>query len=206
MEDGPAPGDLSTEAAPLNNGVGMAHYLSNADEDPDPKPATNGDHHKEEPDSSDCDQLVIDEAPQRPRKRKTSKSEPVVPFRPFKRARVEQEFEPPTNPYFSESLIELSQQHRPVVEAVALNRKGGKGKKGSPRLREYAQYLGLQPTVQFKCSQCGRSGFASLAALNEHYSSCNSDQRCDSPTTSNSVTGPSTNIRVSTYFCHKPLT
>ncbi|XP_065205308.1 uncharacterized protein LOC135835118 [Planococcus citri] len=37
---------------------------------------------------------------------------------------------------------------------------------------EYAQYLGLKPSVKFKCSRCGVKNFASMALLNEHMASC----------------------------------
>ncbi|XP_054289021.1 uncharacterized protein LOC129004448 [Macrosteles quadrilineatus] len=37
---------------------------------------------------------------------------------------------------------------------------------------EYAQYLGLQPTMQFKCYRCGEKGFPSMLALNMHQRGC----------------------------------
>lgn len=37
---------------------------------------------------------------------------------------------------------------------------------------EYAQYLGLQPTMQFKCYRCGEKGFPSMLALNMHQRTC----------------------------------
>lgn len=37
---------------------------------------------------------------------------------------------------------------------------------------EYAQYLGLQPIVKFKCSNCGMSTFQSMSALNTHQVEC----------------------------------
>ncbi|XP_014240242.1 uncharacterized protein LOC106661401 [Cimex lectularius] len=37
---------------------------------------------------------------------------------------------------------------------------------------EYAQYLGLQPILKFKCSNCGMSSFQSMSALNSHQVDC----------------------------------
>lgn len=37
---------------------------------------------------------------------------------------------------------------------------------------EYAQYLGLQPIVKFKCSNCGKSTFQTMSALNTHQVEC----------------------------------
>ncbi|CAB0017788.1 unnamed protein product, partial [Nesidiocoris tenuis] len=37
---------------------------------------------------------------------------------------------------------------------------------------EYAQYLGLQPLVKFKCSNCGMSTFQTMSALNAHKVGC----------------------------------
>lgn len=37
---------------------------------------------------------------------------------------------------------------------------------------EYAQYLGLQPTMQFKCYRCAERGFPSMLALNMHQRGC----------------------------------
>ncbi|XP_014280266.1 uncharacterized protein [Halyomorpha halys] len=37
---------------------------------------------------------------------------------------------------------------------------------------EYAQYLGLQPIVKFKCSNCGMSTFQTMSALNTHQVEC----------------------------------
>nr|CAH7720200.1 unnamed protein product [Callosobruchus chinensis] len=48
--------------------------------------------------------------------------------------------------------------------------------KQKPKLKEYAQYLGLQPNVQFKCSKCGKAGFESLTTLHEHLVQCNAER------------------------------
>lgn len=42
---------------------------------------------------------------------------------------------------------------------------------------EYAQYLGLQPTMQFKCYRCGEKGFPSMLALNMHQRSCGNSSK-----------------------------
>jgi len=60
-------------------------------------------------DSSDCDNLVIDERPQNNRKRRLLL--PKDGFKGFKKLKSENEYEPPTNPYFNESLFELSELH-----------------------------------------------------------------------------------------------
>ncbi|KAF6203967.1 hypothetical protein GE061_002305 [Apolygus lucorum] len=38
--------------------------------------------------------------------------------------------------------------------------------------QEYAQYLGLQPLVKFRCSNCGMSSFQTMNALNAHKAEC----------------------------------
>lgn len=88
-----------------------------------------------------------------------------------------------SNPYFAESIFELTNHYNttPVSEGIpklSLKKVGNRyakkvrGKNGKPKLRDYAQYLGLQPTVQFKCSKCGSAGFESLQLLNEHLVNC----------------------------------
>lgn len=37
---------------------------------------------------------------------------------------------------------------------------------------EYAQYLGLTPSVKFKCSRCGTKNFSTMALLKEHVANC----------------------------------
>lgn len=137
--------------------------------DTDVTPRENGPDEEDkenEEDSSDCDALVIDE--------KRSAEEAAV------------EELPHSNPYFSESLFELSQRvNNGENKRKTYDRKG--------RLREYAQYLGLQPTVQFKCSKCGRAGFPSLVTLNEHHVRCTGD---GPPISSAPITAPSMNFRV----------
>ncbi|KAF5290019.1 hypothetical protein FQR65_LT11685 [Abscondita terminalis] len=190
--------------------------------------------------SSDYDNLVIDERPKNNRKRKQLPFSPEGGFKGFKRIKNEEEYEPPMNPYFNESLFELSELHNnknvhslekssnsDEKSSVSSNVAGvnqvdeigsksstaptstqakkfvGKKKKvGSPKLREYAQYLGLQPTVQFKCSRCALRGFSSLALLNEHQLECTGEGPI-SPPVSTQTTAPSTNFRVTrkVYLC-----
>ncbi|KAK4875203.1 hypothetical protein RN001_011625 [Aquatica leii] len=189
--------------------------------------------------SSDYDNLIIDERP-RNRKRKQLSFSPETGFKGFKRVKNEEDYEPPMNPYFNESLFELSELHNNKnvhsleksanseeksntssttttvnqVDDIGTNPStaptptqlkklfGKKKKAGSPKLREYAQYLGLQPTVQFKCSRCALRGFSSLALLNEHQLECTGEGPI-SPPASTQTTAPSTNFRVTrkVYLC-----
>lgn len=77
-------------------------------------------------------------------------------------------------------------------------KKGNSKKKsiGSPKLREYAQYLGLQPTVQFKCPRCSQSGFQTLADLNAHHPQCMTQDPVVPTTSTAASPSPSTNFRV----------
>lgn len=145
MEDG-LNGISSESEAPnhVNNGV-ASPIMANFSEPEEAK--VNGDSGQVS--SSESDALVIDE----------SAPSKIVPH---------------FNPYFHESIFELSQQHQNDKKF----HKHKRLKKNSPKLREYAQYLGLQPTVQFKCSRCGRAGFESLTTLNDHIVQCT-----DEPTT-----------------------
>ncbi|KAF5298059.1 hypothetical protein FQA39_LY11827 [Lamprigera yunnana] len=182
----------------------------------------------ESTESSECD-LVIDEQLRTNRKRKHSPFPHEGGFKGFKRVKSD-EYEPPTNPYFNESLFELSELHNnknlhsleqgttseeksntscaldqiqegaatpTIVPATNQFKKlfGKKKKIGSPKLREYAQYLGLQPTVQFKCSRCALKGFSSLALLNEHQLECTGEGSISPPLTTGTLL-PSTNFRV----------
>ncbi|XP_063225987.1 serine-rich adhesin for platelets [Bacillus rossius redtenbacheri] len=91
------------------------------------------------------------------------------------------------------------------------------GADSSTRLTEYAQYLGLQPTVKFKCFKCGESGFPSMGALHDHQIVClktgNSQSiskyvvaTAQTPTTTSTTLSsgtPSTNFRITrkVYLC-----
>ncbi|XP_073982140.1 misexpression suppressor of ras 4 [Rhodnius prolixus] len=66
---------------------------------------------------------------------------------------------------------------------------------------EYAQYLGLQPILKFRCSNCGSSAFQSMVALNTHQLECTKsgkDKLDKSPASlSNPISEPkSTNIKL----------
>lgn len=75
----------------------------------------------------------------------------------------------------------------------------------STQQTEYAQYLGLQPTVKFKCYKCGESGFPSMLTLQEHQAVClkslKKEHLVSQPTPVQSDS--STNIRVTrkVYLC-----
>ena len=83
------------------------------------------------------------------------------------------------------------------------------GTQSSAQLTEYAQYLGLQPTVKFKCYKCGESGFPSMLKLQEHQNTCL--KNCNKmqtlvkpvPPPSTSEPTPSTNFRITrkVYLC-----
>lgn len=60
-------------------------------------------------------------------------------------------------------------------KVAAVNKKGNEGDSDENQgdsQTEYAQYLGLQPTMQFKCYRCGERGFPSMLALNMHQRGC----------------------------------
>lgn len=149
---------------------------------------------------TDTDALIIDESvpkkvisKKRNRKRNKSKTE--------NNEEVDKEInlEPiiHSNPFFNESLFELSQQHQEIVTTTQNCKVHKKHKrvvdlpkvkgKGSHKLREYAQYLGLQPAVQFKCSKCRKAGFESLSSLNEHLINCSADPNLPIEKEENSV-------------------
>lgn len=184
-------------------------------------PKVNGDEEiSDECDSSDCDALVIDESvgDNKRGKKKVTRRKSVA--REILHVERQEEEVQHSNPYFSESLFELSQLHHQTESSETVNQHINNGennktvstvsacknhrkvfdKKG--KVREYAQYLGLQPTVQFKCSKCGRAGFPSLATLNEHHIQCTAEPppECDN---SMAAGAPSTNFRVTrkVYLC-----
>lgn len=145
--------------------------------------------------SSDCDALVIDEprSPTLTKIKEEQKEEEEEVVADEIQDHHQQQFTH-TNPYFSESIFELSSQYNkpnPQVEdeedddeeltkvsttttTISTTTNGKKVPRKKHKLREYAQYLGLQPTVQFKCSKCGSAGFPSLQVLNEHLVNCTS--------------------------------
>ncbi|XP_076250020.1 misexpression suppressor of ras 4 [Rhynchophorus ferrugineus] len=106
-----------------------------------------------------------------------------------------------SNPYFNESLFELSQLHHAREETTLTNTnitnreinsnlsRSSKRAKPKPKLKEYAQYLGLQPAVQFKCPKCGKSGFESLSSLQDHFLQCNAVQTLEKTTENENISG-----------------
>ncbi|ENN78878.1 hypothetical protein D910_11343 [Dendroctonus ponderosae] len=159
--------------------------MANFSEAPVPnqqKPATNCEGTQEQIQySSESDALVIDEGlPKRKKNRnrkqnkKNKVSDEVKSEENTEDSISNQAVQPDEilkeelkNPFFNESLFELSQTHRTIRK---------------PKLKEYAQYLGLQPAVQFKCPKCGKSGFESLSTLQDHFlQQCSPLQPLDKP-------------------------
>lgn len=156
--------------------------------------------------SSESDALVIDESVPKKRssKKKSAQKTKIITE---DSSNKDSEVVTHSNPYFNESLFELSQLHQSSQEnsnkiganvtgtSVDKDDKNCKPKhkktkgKTKPKLREYAQYLGLQPTVQFKCSKCGRAGFESLTTLHDHIIQCNSVQTIQERIPENSCSG-----------------
>ncbi|EFA10073.1 uncharacterized protein MESR4 [Tribolium castaneum] len=193
MEDG-LNGISSESEAPnhVNNGVAspiMANFSEpeEAVSKEDTVSKVNGDSEpvsNPEEYSSESDALVIDD------------KKPASP---------ESELIPHFNPYFNESIFELSQQHqndsslKPSAPQAGLHKHKRLKAKNSPKLREYAQYLGLQPTVQFKCSRCGRAGFESLTTLNEHIIQCTDEPSAEPQAPENSSS--SFKLRRKVFLC-----
>lgn len=76
----------------------------------------------------------------------------------------------------SDAVIRATEQprHKPTTTAAgkpAVRRSTTK-RRPSQKLTEYAQYLGLQPAVKFKCVKCSESSFQSLSSLNDHQRHC----------------------------------
>ena len=182
MEDGLNGISSETEAADhVSNGAAspiMANSSEPEEAVKDDVVKVNGDAEQisnNEEYSSESDALIIDESAPAKKKLPNSPKTDIIPH---------------FNPYFNESLFELSQQHQTDASLKdAAPPKPHKHKrvkaKNSPKLREYAQYLGLQPTVQFKCSRCGRAGFESLTTLNEHIVQCTDEPSAEPQTQEN---------------------
>lgn len=86
----------------------------------------------------------------------------------------------------SQALEKPASRAKSIKVAKSKNKSTPVGKKGNDIVcdvnqgdsqTEYAQYLGLQPTMQFKCYRCGERGFPSMLALNMHQRGCGIDQR-----------------------------
>ncbi|XP_047021257.1 uncharacterized protein LOC124631117 [Helicoverpa zea] len=103
----------------------------------------------------------------------------------------------------------INERDKPVPRLVPksqlLQFKKGKAEKGA-QLKEYAQSLGLQPMVKFKCRKCCSMSFKTLAMLKEHQLVCRAQAKepalspeaapCPEPNTS----GPSRVTR-KVYLC-----
>lgn len=65
----------------------------------------------------------------------------------------------------------------------------------NPQLKEYAESLGLQPMVKFKCRKCCSMSFKSLAMLKEHQLVCRAQAKepAHSPEAAPSITGSDAN-------------
>lgn len=219
MEDGP---DGLSSSALINNGD-ICSVMANFPEiDVEEKsPVVNGKDTAEicsddNADSSDCDALVIDESvkPKTKISNTNATNLDASGFRGFEQiqnyaaskiinAFLKEQF----NNYVSAKQRLKKEVRKTVtssgndVKSDVVNKKNegntrhGDSKKFNPKLREYAQYLGLQPTVQFKCSKCGLSGFPSLTSLNEHLIQCKSRSPVTQPVLNN-TNAPTTNIRV----------
>lgn len=102
-----------------------------------------------------------------------------------------------------------NEQDKPVPRLVPksqlLQFKKGKVEKGA-QLKEYAQSLGLQPMVKFKCRKCCSMSFKTLAKLKEHQLVCRAQAKEPAlspeatPSTENSSGGPSRVTR-KVYLC-----
>lgn len=79
------------------------------------------------------------------------------------------------------SLLE-SERDKPVPRLVPKSqllqfKKGKVEKQRQPQLKEYAQNLGLQPMVKFKCRKCCSMSFKTLAMLKEHQLVCRAQSK-----------------------------
>ncbi|XP_063359792.1 uncharacterized protein LOC134649026 [Cydia amplana] len=102
-----------------------------------------------------------------------------------------------------------SEHNKPVPRLVPKSQlaqfKKGKLEKGS-QLKEYAQSLGLQPMVKFKCRKCCSMSFKTLAMLKEHQLVCRAQAKEPAlspeaaPNTEASTGGPSRVTR-KVYLC-----
>lgn len=221
MEDGSngLPSDIPNTQI-VNNGEVMAKLsepvTSDVNESRPGSPAkVNGNSNiddntiEEECDSSDYDALVIDESVKSCKTKKNDSRTRCGGFKGFKKSSSSDSFMH-SNPYFSESIFDLLEKSQETKQEHLINQtfsdkktnyknnlKGSDKKlKSNPKLREYAQYLGLQPTVQFKCSKCLRAGFQSLQSLNEHLIQCDDSTPVNNLSNNSASSAPSTNIRV----------
>lgn len=150
-------------------------------------------------DSSDCDVLIIDESVKRkskPNGKRTKKKGPV-PIKSTKKIKnvksslqqlnqnisVDQNNDNIMQNHLNETLNKTVSNKSAVATRVnnKLRVKRNIKKPGKAHLREYAQYLGLQPSVQFKCVKCKCAGFESLFELNQHSAHCTKTNSVQEP-------------------------
>ncbi|GLV32295.1 Misexpression suppressor of ras 4 [Carabus blaptoides fortunei] len=72
----------------------------------------------------------------------------------------------------SDSVVRTSEPPRHKATHKPVTRRSTTKRRPSQKLTEYAQYLGLQPAVKFKCVKCSESSFQSLSSLNDHQRHC----------------------------------
>ncbi|XP_057668817.1 uncharacterized protein LOC130901436 isoform X1 [Diorhabda carinulata] len=133
--------------------------------------------------SSESDALIIDESVNKIQKN-NKKPDQKLTFNPEEISNNCSETVTHSNPFFNESLFELTQLHQNNQED-AISSSGNKFEKNIKKYKkklkpkhqitEYAQYLGLQPSVRFKCPKCSRTGFDTLPILQEHVAQCNEE-------------------------------
>lgn len=72
------------------------------------------------------------------------------------------------------SQVQDNERDKPVPRLVPKSQlqQFKKGKNEKPQLKEYAQNLGLQPMVKFKCRKCCSMSFKTLSLLKEHQLVC----------------------------------
>lgn len=108
----------------------------------------------------------------------------------------------PTSTHMDKSVID-NEQDKPVPRLVPKSQlmqyKRGKLEKGkqmkAPPLKEYAQSLGLQPMVKFKCRKCCSMSFKTLGMLKEHQLACRAQAKepALSPEAAPNLTGTESN-------------
>ncbi|XP_046683363.1 uncharacterized protein LOC124369403 [Homalodisca vitripennis] len=87
----------------------------------------------------------------------------------------------------------ISKINKVKKKTTANGKKGSEGDSDENQAvsqAEYAQYLGLQPTMQFKCYRCDEKGFPSMLALNMHQRGCGEAQKSSFITNLQSDTMP----------------
>ncbi|XP_046684761.1 serine-aspartate repeat-containing protein F-like [Homalodisca vitripennis] len=87
----------------------------------------------------------------------------------------------------------ISKINKVKKKTTANGKKGSEGDSDENQAvsqAEYAQYLGLQPTMQFTCYRCDEKGFPSMLALNMHQRGCGEAEKSSFITNLQSDTMP----------------